>query len=144
VANDLIVKIKEKFVPTDFMILDMGNGKNIPLIIGRPFLSTINACIFVASGQMEFQIGSSRLHFTFGEASKLPYLQDQHKKKNGGKKERFKKKQDDEKKDPSSIASSPDPVVKGEENEDEEKMSFKGEITIEEKQPWEYTHAFCI
>jgi hypothetical protein len=31
-ATDLLVK-----VPTDFMILDMGNDKHTPLILGRPF-----------------------------------------------------------------------------------------------------------
>jgi hypothetical protein len=51
VAIDLLVKVRSAYVPTDFMILDMGNAENTPLILGRPFLNTTNACIYVASGQ---------------------------------------------------------------------------------------------
>jgi hypothetical protein len=56
VMCDVLVKVRNNFVPTDFMILDMGNRDNLPLIHGRPFLNTVNACIFVASGSMDFYI----------------------------------------------------------------------------------------
>ena len=39
VATDLLVKESSAYVPTDFMILDMGNDKDTPLILGRPFPS---------------------------------------------------------------------------------------------------------
>jgi hypothetical protein len=45
VATDLLVKVMSAYVPTDFMILDMGNVEDTPLILGRPFLNTANACI---------------------------------------------------------------------------------------------------
>ena len=50
VATDLLVKVRSAYVPIDFMILDMGNAKDTPLILGHPFLNTVNACIYVASG----------------------------------------------------------------------------------------------
>jgi hypothetical protein len=34
------------------MILDMGNAKDTPLILGHPFLNTANAYIYVASGKI--------------------------------------------------------------------------------------------
>jgi hypothetical protein len=52
VATDLLVKVRGAYVPTDFMILDMGYAEDTPLILGRPFLNTANACIYVASGQI--------------------------------------------------------------------------------------------
>jgi hypothetical protein len=51
VATDLLVKVRSAYVPTDFMILNMGNDKDTPLILGCPFLNTANVCIYVASGQ---------------------------------------------------------------------------------------------
>ena len=54
VATDLLVKVRSAYILTYFMILDMGNAKDTPLIFGRPFLNTTNACIYVASGQIRF------------------------------------------------------------------------------------------
>jgi len=45
VATDLLVKVRSAYIPTYFMILDMGNAEDTPLILGRPFLNTGNACI---------------------------------------------------------------------------------------------------
>ena len=52
VATDLVVKVRSAYVPIDFMILDMGNVEDTPLILGRPFLNTANSCIYVASEQI--------------------------------------------------------------------------------------------
>jgi hypothetical protein len=43
VATDLLAKVRSAYVSTDFMILDMGNAEDTPLILGRPFLNTANA-----------------------------------------------------------------------------------------------------
>jgi hypothetical protein len=40
IAEDIPVKIRNSFVPVDFVILDMDVCRQIPLILGRPFLST--------------------------------------------------------------------------------------------------------
>ena len=45
IATDLLVGIRDAYVPVDFTILDMGNDKHTPLILGHPFLNTTNACI---------------------------------------------------------------------------------------------------
>ena len=65
VATDLLVKVRSAYVPIDFMILDMGNDKNTPLILDRPFLNTANACIYVASGQIQFHFVGRKEIFAF-------------------------------------------------------------------------------
>ena len=50
IALDLLVRIRDAYVPTGFVVLNMGISKDAPLILGRPFLNTANACIYVASG----------------------------------------------------------------------------------------------
>ena len=72
VATDLLVKVRSAYVPTDFMILDMGKAEDTPSILGRPFLNTANACIYVASGQIQFQFIGRKEIFAF--ASRQPPL----------------------------------------------------------------------
>jgi hypothetical protein len=54
IAKDIFMKIQDDYVPTDFMILDMGMDEEIPLILGRSFLNTTNAIIYVGSRQIYF------------------------------------------------------------------------------------------
>jgi hypothetical protein len=53
------------------MILDMGNTEDTPLILGRPFLNTTNACIYVASGQIQFQFDGRKEIFAFASGQFL-------------------------------------------------------------------------
>jgi hypothetical protein len=65
VATDLLVKVRSAYVPTDFMILDMGNADDTPLILGCPFLNTANACIYVASRPSQFHFARGKEIFIF-------------------------------------------------------------------------------
>ncbi|XP_016192664.1 uncharacterized protein LOC107633565 [Arachis ipaensis] len=40
IAKNVLVKVGELFLPTDFVILDMGEDANDSIILGRPFLAT--------------------------------------------------------------------------------------------------------
>jgi lipopolysaccharide export LptBFGC system permease protein LptF len=61
------------------MILDMGNVKDTPLILGCPFLNTANACIYVASGQIQFYFVGRKEIFVF--ASGQPLFDEKQEKK---------------------------------------------------------------
>jgi hypothetical protein len=50
IAKDIMVRIHDHFAPADFMVLDMGEEDDIPIILERPFLNTTNAIIYVGSG----------------------------------------------------------------------------------------------
>ncbi|XP_022019625.1 uncharacterized protein LOC110919669 [Helianthus annuus] len=45
VVENLLVKVGEFVFPTDFVILDMEEDTEIPLILGRPFLATARAMV---------------------------------------------------------------------------------------------------
>jgi hypothetical protein len=50
-----MVKIRDYYIPTNFMVLDMGEEENdTPIIFGRPFLNTTNAIIYIRSGEIHF------------------------------------------------------------------------------------------
>ena len=44
-AENILVKIQNFFIPVDFVVLDMQEDMKTALILGRPFLSTTNAHI---------------------------------------------------------------------------------------------------
>ena len=62
IAKDVMVRIYDQFAPTDFMVLDMGEEEDdTPIILGRPFLNTTNASIYVGSRQVHFQFPGEKI-----------------------------------------------------------------------------------
>uniref|UniRef100_UPI003D0B8E7A hypothetical protein n=1 Tax=Sulfurimonas sp. TaxID=2022749 RepID=UPI003D0B8E7A len=59
------VRIRNYFVPIDFMVLEMDVCRQIPLILWRPFLSTAGATIDVAAGIIKLIISGKEETFTF-------------------------------------------------------------------------------
>lgn len=63
----------EKFIfPAHFLILDMEEDKDVPLILGRLFLTTGIAFIDVQKGQMNFRLGEENISFNVFKAMKFP------------------------------------------------------------------------
>ena len=56
ITKDIPVKIRNFFVPIDFVILDMEVDTKIPLILGRPFLSMPTAHIDATVGVIHLNI----------------------------------------------------------------------------------------
>ena len=52
IVENIPVKIWNFFIPIDFVVLDMEVDAKMPLIMGRPFLSTANAHIDVGAGEI--------------------------------------------------------------------------------------------
>ena len=51
-----MVRIHDHYALADFIVLDMGEEEdNTHIILGRPFLNTTNAIIYVGSRQVHFQ-----------------------------------------------------------------------------------------
>jgi hypothetical protein len=53
---DVLVKIRDAYIPTDFVILDMGHKQRVPPILGRLFLNTTNVVLHVGSGHVSFHM----------------------------------------------------------------------------------------
>jgi hypothetical protein len=65
IVENISVKIREFFVPVDFVVLDMHLDSKVSLILGRPFLSTANAHIDVGKGKIKFTINGKEEQFAF-------------------------------------------------------------------------------
>jgi SUMO ligase MMS21 Smc5/6 complex component len=65
IAEDIPVRIKNSFVPVDFVVLKMDVCHQIPLIFGRPFLSTTRATIDIAARIIKLHISRKEETSTF-------------------------------------------------------------------------------
>ena len=65
IIENVPVKIWNFFIPVDFVILDMEVNAKMPLILGRLFLSIVNAHIDVGAGEIQLNINWQTERFTF-------------------------------------------------------------------------------
>jgi hypothetical protein len=65
IAEDEPVNVGHHFIPVNFVVLDMGERENPPLILGRPSLKTVRATIDVSKGEIKFDINGERSSFKF-------------------------------------------------------------------------------
>ncbi|GJX39373.1 reverse transcriptase domain-containing protein [Tanacetum coccineum] len=64
IAENVLVGIDKFVFPIDFIILDMSEDIKVPLILGRPFLSTARAKIDVYKRKINLRVGEERIVFT--------------------------------------------------------------------------------
>ncbi|TAI91945.1 retroviral-like aspartic protease, partial [Marinilabiliaceae bacterium JC017] len=79
VVEDVLVKIDRFVFPVDFVVLDMtlsssSKPSHIPIILGRPFLATVDATINCRSGIMKIRFGNMKVKLNIFYASKTPSL----------------------------------------------------------------------
>ncbi|CAM8942724.1 unnamed protein product [Rhodiola kirilowii] len=72
VLRDVPIKVGKFFIPVDFYVLDMDSEQETPVILGRPFLNTIEAVIKCGEGSIELRIGNEKLKFFLKNAMKAP------------------------------------------------------------------------
>ncbi|XP_038882379.1 uncharacterized protein LOC120073647 [Benincasa hispida] len=70
--KDVLITIDRFIVPTDFIILDYRVDKDVPIILGRPFLSTGRAQIDVHKGEITMSVNRKKLRFNIIKAMKFP------------------------------------------------------------------------
>ncbi|XP_022871824.1 uncharacterized protein LOC111390933 [Olea europaea var. sylvestris] len=63
IIDDVLFKVEKFIFPADFLILDTKEDKDIPLIIGKPFLAIGKALINVQNGQLISRLGEEQISF---------------------------------------------------------------------------------
>ena len=56
VLEDVLVKVDKFIFPVDFVILDVEDDQQVPIILGKPFLATARALIDVHKGNLILKI----------------------------------------------------------------------------------------
>ncbi|XP_061352335.1 uncharacterized protein LOC133297240 [Gastrolobium bilobum] len=72
VIEDVLFKIDKFIFPTDFIILNMEEDAEIPLLLGRPFLATTRAMIDVEQGKLMLRMNEETVTIDVFESMKHP------------------------------------------------------------------------
>lgn len=72
VLNDVPFKIGEFYILVDFVIMDIKEDSEIPIILGSPFLAMNEAIIDVKRGKLTFQVGEEKVEFMLAKLMKNP------------------------------------------------------------------------
>ncbi|XP_075515708.1 uncharacterized protein LOC142550519 [Primulina tabacum] len=70
IVEDVLVKVDKFIFPADFVILDMEEDQDAPLIFERPFLATGRALIDVHKGELTLRVGGEEVIFNIYHALK--------------------------------------------------------------------------
>ncbi|CAM8910727.1 unnamed protein product [Rhodiola kirilowii] len=74
ILKDVPVKVKNIQIPTDFIVLEISEDIDIPIILGRPFLYTANVVIDMDRGSIALRISSERVILYLPDMCKSPSL----------------------------------------------------------------------
>nr|GFA52487.1 reverse transcriptase domain-containing protein [Tanacetum cinerariifolium] len=73
VAENVFIKVGKFYFPSDFVILDFVADPRVPLILGRPFLSTAHALIDVYEGEITLRHDDQSLTLKCGDTPSISY-----------------------------------------------------------------------
>ena len=71
VLEDVLIKVDKFIFPVDFVVLDMEEDQQVPLILGRLFLATTRALIDVHKGNLILRINDEQVTFNVYKDSKF-------------------------------------------------------------------------
>ena len=70
--EDVLVRVKHLIFPTDFVVMDIEEDENIPLILGRQFMATASCVVDMGKKKLEMGIEDQKISFElFDEERKL-------------------------------------------------------------------------
>ncbi|XP_024022403.1 uncharacterized protein LOC112091896 [Morus notabilis] len=72
IIEDVLVKVDKFIFPVDFVVLDMEEDQEIPIILGRPFLATGRALIDVHSGNLTLRVNEEKAIFNILNPKRSP------------------------------------------------------------------------
>jgi hypothetical protein len=77
IARDVPIKIKDHHVLIDILVIHMGDEQDPPIVLGRPFLNTTRAIIYIRTGEIHFQFRTGKVCYYFN-----PYTNHEQPNKN--------------------------------------------------------------
>ncbi|GJY91222.1 reverse transcriptase [Tanacetum coccineum] len=78
VCENLLVKINRFIFLVDFVVLEMDKDKLVPIILGRHFLATTRAVIYVHEGKLSLRVGSETVTFNIDKSTKPAHFHDDY------------------------------------------------------------------
>ncbi|CAM8923861.1 unnamed protein product [Rhodiola kirilowii] len=72
ILKDVPVKVGNFHIPGHFVVLDMEEDTEIPILLGRPFLYTAGAIFDTTKGSITMRVGDEEIEFNLDKAQKSP------------------------------------------------------------------------
>ncbi|XP_075086243.1 uncharacterized protein LOC107819768 [Nicotiana tabacum] len=72
IIEDILVRVDKFMFPIDFIVVDMEVKKEVPLILGRPFLFTGRVILDIYEGQLMLRVGNEKVVFQMKRMIKYP------------------------------------------------------------------------
>nr|KYP35333.1 hypothetical protein KK1_043639 [Cajanus cajan] len=72
IVEDMIVKVDKFMFPVDFVVMDMEEDVEVPLILGRPFMKTARVIIDMDDGKLKVRVQDEEVSFNVFETTKFP------------------------------------------------------------------------
>jgi hypothetical protein len=72
IVEDVPVLVGKFYVPANFIVMEIKEDKEVPIILGRPFLRTAGAMIDVKNDTLTLNIGDNKVRFQIDRAMKYP------------------------------------------------------------------------
>ncbi|XP_020254122.1 uncharacterized protein LOC109831194 [Asparagus officinalis] len=76
ILEDVPIQVGKFYIPVDFVILEIKEDSQIPIILGRPFLATAGAIIDMKNGKLSLNIGDEQVNFDLFSTTKFPLIDD--------------------------------------------------------------------
>ncbi|XP_050890443.1 uncharacterized protein LOC127095854 [Lathyrus oleraceus] len=74
--ENIPIGIGQFYIPIDFIIMDIKEDSNIPIILGRPFFATVGAIIDVKREKLIFKVDEEKIEFILSQFLKEPTIND--------------------------------------------------------------------
>eukprot|EP00257_Ricinus_communis_P013554 XP_015571015.1 uncharacterized protein LOC107260809 [Ricinus communis] len=64
ILEDVPLRVGKFFILCDFVVIEMEEDAQVPIILGRPFLATAGATIDMKNGKITFEVGDEKMEYS--------------------------------------------------------------------------------
>ncbi|XP_057248189.1 uncharacterized protein LOC125493537 [Beta vulgaris subsp. vulgaris] len=74
ILEDVPLRVGKFFIPCDFVVMEMEEDAQVPIILGRPFLATAGAIIDMKNGKITFEVGTEKMEYNLTNPMEAPSM----------------------------------------------------------------------
>ncbi|XP_010678137.1 uncharacterized protein LOC104893700 [Beta vulgaris subsp. vulgaris] len=76
--EDVPVQLGRVYIPCDFVVMEMEEDSQVPLILGRSFLKMVGVLVDMKRGVLTLKVGDEKMEFAFNKSMKAPIMEEVH------------------------------------------------------------------
>ena len=74
ILEDVLIQVGKFIFLVDFVVINIEEDKQIPFLLGRPFLETGATLVDVKKGELTLRVGDEAVHFNLNDNLKHPEI----------------------------------------------------------------------